>query len=226
MKTIIGIYKIENTKSNKLYIGSSKDCRKRKNRHFSELRNNKHKNKHLQSAYNKYGKENFTFSVIEELKSENSLITKEQYYINRYCPEYNINLIANSSLGVKRSNETKDKIRRANLGLEHPKWRNEIKSKAQGGDNHWTKSKDKPFSVESREKMSESHKKLYKNGYKHPRAKAVIQYSLDDILIKEFISIAEAGRQLNLNSEAIARCCKGLSKTSGKYKWKYKNSYD
>ena len=36
-----------------------------------------------------------------------------------------------------------------------------------GGEKHWTKKKK--FSEESKKKMSESQKKLYQNGYIHPR---------------------------------------------------------
>jgi len=62
-----GIYKIINVVNNKFYIGSSVDLRKRKSKHFSELRHNKHNNKHLQRAWDKYGEASFVFVVVEEL---------------------------------------------------------------------------------------------------------------------------------------------------------------
>lgn len=60
-----GIYYIQNTVTKQLYIGQSKNLKKRKIRHFSELRHNCHSNKYLQRSFNKYGEKSFEFKVIE-----------------------------------------------------------------------------------------------------------------------------------------------------------------
>lgn len=219
-KSVSGIYCIENIINGKKYIGSSINIHKRKNSHFYGLKRNKHKNCKLQNSYNLHGKEAFIFYLLLEVDDKKILIEKEQYFINEIKPAYNINLIANSSLGVKRSEETKQKVREANLGLKHPEWRNKIKSKAQGGENHWTK--NKKFSEESKQKMSNSQKKLFKNGYKHPNSKIVIQLDLNNNSLKEWESSTIAAKELNLNAMGIANCARGVSKTSGNYKWKYK----
>lgn len=52
----IGIYKITNLINNKFYIGSSSDLKKRLYEHRRELNLGVQANKHLQSAWNKYGK--------------------------------------------------------------------------------------------------------------------------------------------------------------------------
>ena len=232
-----GIYCIENIQNNKKYIGSSIHCEKRRRRHFSELKNKKHKNKKLQYAYNKYGFDNFSFYVIEKVTDKNLLIEKEQFYIDSLKPFYNINKIADSCLGVKRSKATKEKIRQANLGLKHPDWRNKIKSEAQGGDKHWTKSKN--FTNESKIKMSNAQIELYKNGYISPRkGKAnsqkainlmieklsvpVIQYDLNNNFIKEWKSAKEASL-FGFDKSSIAGCCRGRTKKHGGFVWKYKN---
>lgn len=214
-----GIYCIKNNINGKEYIGSSINVRKRFLRHFSELKNNKHKNTKLQNSYNKHGKDNFVFSILEEVNEKGALISREQYYIDTMLPEYNINLIANSSLGVKRSEETKEKIKKANLGLKHPSWRNEIKSAAQCGENHWTKVK--AFSEDAKNKMSDSQKELYKNGYVHPNKKTILQYSLDMVFIKKWESATEAGRVLDCSNVGICQCAKGIIKTSNKFIWRY-----
>jgi group I intron endonuclease len=210
MEKISGIYCIENTVNKKKYIGSSQNVYKRRNRHFSELKCGKHKNSKLQSSYNKHGKDAFIFYVLEEIADERLLIEAEQKYINDFNPEYNINLIANSSLGVKRSEETKEKVRQANLGLKHPEWRNKIKSEAQGGENHWTQKKG--FSEESKKKMSESQKALYENGYNHPNRKPILQFDLDMNFIREWESTLRVEKELGFSHKAICTCLKGKSK--------------
>lgn len=60
-----GIYKIVNNINSKCYIGSSIDIEKRIKNHFRFLKNSNHHNQHLQAAFNKYGEENFTYSIIE-----------------------------------------------------------------------------------------------------------------------------------------------------------------
>lgn len=78
-----GVYQIRNIINDKLYIGSSKNLLKRKNEgHFKRLEKNTHRNEHLQSAYNTYGKENFVFEVIEFCSLE-QLLNSEQYWIDK-----------------------------------------------------------------------------------------------------------------------------------------------
>lgn len=218
MDIVSGIYCIQSLTNNKKYIGSSINVFKRRNQHFSSLKNLKHKNKHLQSAYNKYGKDNFIFYVIEFVENKNDLISREQYHIDNEKPEYNINLIANSSLGVKRSPETLEKMRKAVLGLKHPEWRNKIKSEAQGGDNHWTKKKK--FSEESKLKMSNSQKKLHASGYKHPGCKKILQYDLNMKLINTWDSAREASRITGFCPASICHYLKGKTKCKD-FIWKY-----
>lgn len=109
-----GIYAINNIINGKIYIGSASNLRGRWNGHLSHLRKNKHHNRHLQRAWNKYGENNFRVSVLE-LCEKDELIDREQYYINtleacNHSVGYNINKDATSSIGVKRSEETKRRI--------------------------------------------------------------------------------------------------------------------
>ena len=88
-----GIYQIENKINSKVYIGSSNNIKRRWQKHKALLRHNKHPNSHLQAAWNKYGEDNFIFSIIE-LCNIDSLLDREQYFINTRNPEYNQTLIA------------------------------------------------------------------------------------------------------------------------------------
>lgn len=90
-----GVYKITNVKNGKFYIGSSKDVEFRWSEHKKHLNGNYHINKKLQNAWNFYGKENFSFDILETV-NECDLLVKEQFYLNMFKPHmkeigYNIN---------------------------------------------------------------------------------------------------------------------------------------
>lgn len=88
---ITGIYKITNKINNKIYIGSSVDIDKRWKQHIRELKKNKHINKHLQSAWNKYGENNFKFQIVELIQDVDELQFYEQKWINKTkCYDGNI----------------------------------------------------------------------------------------------------------------------------------------
>lgn len=89
---MVGIYRIKNLINNKCYYGSSKEVEKRWSRHKSELNKNRHHNIHLQRAWDKYGKTNFLFEIVETCKIKELLVTEQKYLDSK--PEYNIGLIA------------------------------------------------------------------------------------------------------------------------------------
>lgn len=52
--------------------------------------------------------------------------------------------------------------------------------------------------------------------------KAVSQYTLDGIFIKDFISASEASRQTNSNRRSLSACCGGNAKSCNGFVWKFK----
>jgi group I intron endonuclease len=151
---ITGIYKILNKINNKIYIGSATDIKKRWRDHKWHLNHNIHHNPHLQSAWNKYGRDNFEFSIIL-VCSANELLIKENECVKIYNTlnnnhGYNINDPQKICLGKKCSEETKSKQSKRMLGInnpmygkhgaEHPKFnvtlsismRNQMSSKKKG----------------------------------------------------------------------------------------------
>lgn len=80
----IGIYQIKNLLNNKVYIGQTgQNFQKRFWHHQWKLRKNSHDNKYLQAAWNKYGEENFEFSVVE-IVPQKELNNREVYWISFY----------------------------------------------------------------------------------------------------------------------------------------------
>lgn len=116
-----GIYMLLNLVTNMYYIGSVIRFNKRWRQHRSDLNLNKHTNSYLQHAWNKHGEENFKFYVLELVADKSKLLEREQFWLDHSrCYDinigYNLNLIAASSLGIKRSEYTKAKMSLANKG--------------------------------------------------------------------------------------------------------------
>lgn len=113
-----GIYKITNLINNKVYIGQSININKRIWTHKYELKNNKHDNIYLQNSFNKYGINDFNFSIIELCDSD-MLNDRECYWVSFYksCDRkygYNIQM-PNKQLSYNMSDETKNKLRECNI---------------------------------------------------------------------------------------------------------------
>ena len=80
-------------------------------------------------------------------------------------------------------------------------------------------------------KMSEEHKekdRLTHLGKIYPtRRKPIIQLTLNFEYIKEFSRCEEAAKELGFKSdESIRKACKETCRTSGGFKWMYKEDYE
>jgi group I intron endonuclease len=114
MDKVSGIYQIVSP-SGRSYIGGTTNLRDRKNSHFRDCRKGRHGNINIQQDWNKYGSMIFKILFI---CSPIDLLFYEQRSIDILKPEYNICLIADSSLGVKRRPETREKLRISHLGTK------------------------------------------------------------------------------------------------------------
>ena len=84
------IYKIENIKNNKKYIGLTNNIARRRARHFTDLKCNRHNNQFLQKEFNIFGIENFSFSIEYEGEvSEKEIGEKEKEFIKHYDSYHN-----------------------------------------------------------------------------------------------------------------------------------------
>jgi group I intron endonuclease len=134
-----GIYKIACIVNNKFYIGSSIEIDYRMRAHISMLRKNKHKNKHLQAAFNKYRENNFIIECIEacpDTTTQDEIILLEQKYLDTLKP-WNNNIGYNMSekaycppsrTGTKLTKEHKQIISKANRGKVVSEVTRQIKS--------------------------------------------------------------------------------------------------
>lgn len=117
-----GIYKITCIPNSKVYVGSAVNLAKRYREHWSALRSTRHRNRRLQNAWDKYGEAGFVFEVIE-LVLVSFLLEREQFWIDKLDSAgrkkgLNLSPTAGSALGVKYSDEARQKISDGRRGLK------------------------------------------------------------------------------------------------------------
>jgi len=194
----------------------------RKYNHFRLLKLNKHHSKHLQSAYNKHGIDNFVFEVLEYCLPEYCIST-EQFWMNMLnsCNDkygYNMLIVAGNSKGYKRSKESIEKTASKNRGRKMSLEQKEILRKVHTG---------KTVSQETRDKISKAHKgkKLTLETITKlslQQQKPILQYDLFGNFIKEWPSALVAGDQLNIPSTNINMNIRNKIGKAGNYYWRYK----
>jgi group I intron endonuclease len=109
-----GVYQILCVPTDKVYVGSAINLARRWREHVLLLRKSRHTNSYLQHAWNKYGEDQFHFSILE-LVEVSELIAAEQKWIDstgctRDDTGFNVHVLARSSLGVKRRPESRKKL--------------------------------------------------------------------------------------------------------------------
>lgn len=81
---LTGIYQICSRSTSKVYVGSSVNVYARWQQHRRNLRYGTHSNRHLQTAWDTYGQENFEFSIVE-LVDRTLLYQREEHWIATKC---------------------------------------------------------------------------------------------------------------------------------------------
>lgn len=117
-----GIYKILNSSTGKVYVGSAVNIRKRWTEHKRTLRIGLHCNILLQRAWTKHGDADFTFSILEGVDERRNLVSREQYWLDLLAASdpakgYNLCSVAGSQLGAKRTPEQREKMSLARMGV-------------------------------------------------------------------------------------------------------------
>lgn len=245
MEVICGIYCIENLINHKKYIGQSIDIYRRWANHKCDLNGNRHRNEHLQLAWNKYGEDNFEFTIIEQCLEE-MLDEKETYYISVYdCMNnnYGYNLETGGNQNKHPSDETRQKMSESHIGLQagenNPMWgkpkSDETKRKISeskigkyAGENHPLYGTH--FSEESKQKMRDARTGKYA-GENHPmfgkhhsvesRKKLSQSKGGHQIYCPElnevFWGSTEIEEKYNINHSNVVACCRGKRKYAGRH---------
>lgn len=225
------IYKLLNKFNNKVYIGQTiRTLNERINEHRRDFRINKSTNQYLLNAFNKYGWDNFEFTIIDTAKTIEELNEKEVFYIDQYKSNnrafgYNIESGGKNSIP---SAETLLKMSIAHSGtIQNKNWvENRIHKAGSEDAKKYGKSKteeekaylsknspkfwlNKSCDEETKRKISET--KL-KQGFsllqKEINNKKVYKInSNSNKIISIFESTIEAGKFENVHQSTISRWC-------------------
>ena len=199
-----GVYVIINKINNKRYVGSSKTIHKRLYGHIRYLRLNKHPNIHLQSAWNKYGEDNFECGVLElintpELKNNRYLRDRETFYIRdfkSYIDDFGYNIVPGGigTLGQTCPEETRRKISESNKGKTA-----------------WNKGL--PMSEEQKKESREEKRKVY--------GKYIDIYDNIGNFIETMQGVRAIHRKYNVSRSIINGQCRGIRKDGKRYIFRY-----
>ena len=213
-----GIYVIKNKINNKIYVGKAIDIYRRIKDHVTALNTkNKNENPYLINSWHKYGRENFTYYVIEYIDELNrfdldiKLKERELYWMNELNSldknkGYNLRLDSESGLIV--SDETKEKMKESQL----KRYKNE---------------KERILQSETMIKLHKEHPELYEES-KKKLAYANRKYRIAkcDKNTGEIIKIYEIIKEISDENpeyylQAIKGCCQGTKNSYKGFRWHY-----
>lgn len=150
-----GIYKIQSSiPPFRLYIGSTKDLKRRKRDHFNRLLLNISGHPLIQSHYNEFGKGSLFFEVLEYVENVSQLLDREQFWIDSFDFDLLFNVCPNSSSSKGRTYSDQHKKRLSEIHKKKiisPETREKMRVGRIG-------LKRNPLSLETKEKMSKARK--------------------------------------------------------------------
>ena len=244
MKVFGVIYKIINNTDDKVYIGQTiRTLNERINEYRRDFRINKSTNQYLLNAFNKYGWDNFEFTIIDTAQTIEELNEKEIFYIDQYKSNdrtfgYNIesggkNSIPSAETLLKMSTAHSGTIQNKNwienrihkAGSEEAKKYGKTKTEEEktylsiNSPKFWlNKSRDE----ETKRKISETKlKQGFSELQKEINNKKVYKINPNtNKIISIFESTVEAGKFENVHQSTVSRWC-SANKIINDIKWTY-----
>jgi group I intron endonuclease len=208
-----GIYCIKNKINNKVYIGKSKNIYSRIKQHITLLNTkSKDENRYLIHSWFKYGRESFTYEVLEyfDIVDEKVLKERELHWITYYDStnrDKGYNLRMDSETKCIVSNETRLKLSESQKRryINNPDSRRVI---SETNKKYWSN----PDNVKNMIKtLKETKKKKYK----------FLQYDKENNFLKEWDSVEEIiSNNPNFKWQNIYSVCNDYKKSYMGFIWK------
>lgn len=201
------IYKIENKRSGKIYIGQTR--RTLKQRICEHMKNRHHY--HIECALQKYGVDAFDISVVENVP-DYVLNERERYWISYYgcVTPMGYNNTYGGEGGIP-TEETKKKIS------------DSLKGKMAGKNNPMygtiSPMRGKQSPMKGRKHNEETIKKMIasRTGENSKSARPIVCIETNTY----YISAKQASDNLGINRSCLCAAVKGIQKTAGKLHWRY-----
>jgi group I intron endonuclease len=197
-----GIYVIRNLINHKFYLGSAKDFNLRKGKHFKDLRANKHVNKHLQNAFNKYGEVCFEFEIIQV--TENYKAVEQEYLDNLDWPNaYNISASSGGGNLMKNHPDKPGVYKKAVSTLKaRPDYADIIAKRSESHRNNPDKSAY--YKAAELRKTNPNYKETYKRGKETLKARP----DYEDIQKRKGESVSKFYKEntMCITNKTVKRC--------------------
>lgn len=230
------VYK-HTTPNNKIYIGITSQ---RPQNRWRSIGQGYIRNILFSRAIKKYGWGNIKHEILYAGLTKEEAEEKEIELIASYKSnerEFGYNISNGGQCVGMFSEETKQKLRKANLGKKHSEETKKKISESHLGEKNYLYGKH--LSEETKKKLSEAHKgkkaseetrqkmreryKHYKHpmlgrkGENNPKSKPVICVETNIV----YQSITIASEQSHIDTGSITKACKGERKTAGGFHWEY-----
>lgn len=199
------------------YVGQTKNFKTRE-RDWNCIKS-RYGSHYLTNERNKYGTENFDVKILAEVESREEAWELEQKFIEKlntkYPNGYNMSYGGEKPFGYKHSEKQKQK------------WSNDKKGKHTSPSTEFKKGmtpwlKGKKVTEEHREKDRIAHL-----GKISKKRIPIVQLDLEGNFIKEYAHCLDAAKEMGFKcEESIRKACKEHWRTSGGFKWMYKEDYE
>lgn len=232
-----GVYKITvSDKPGKCYIGSTFNARgfiRRWQKHLLDLKKNVHHNKYLQNLYNKYGESSFKFEIVEIIPREEvmRILDREEYYIkyyDSYKSGFNLSEFADDS---KRILQVIRKMRIPVLqydseGVFIKEWESISEVKKLCKSTLQRVIKDGGLACGYQWRFKTNNYPLNIGKYYYLQSYRILCYKMDGSFFKEYLSILDASKDLNIDTGSISRNVNGKTRHCRKLIFKlYSENY-
>ena len=218
-----GIYKIENLINHKIYIGQSIEIEKRFQKHL-----NANDNFIIHKALKKYGKQNFSFQILEECEVS-ELNNKEIYWINYYnslVPNgYNMIPGGSNGAGYAKGKKILQYDLNGKFIAEFPSANQASKATNINQSSICACARGEIIHTKNFQwKYKDSNKIISKINIIDIaiNKREILQYNLQGELIQEYSSLKEAAEKTQISKSIISKVCNHKGWTAGGYFWCYK----